>query len=523
MESQYVVSINEIEKFVKIEAGEGSNSHDGPATIREERIKMLMEAEAEINNREERIKMLMEAEAQMKAVEKAKIQNVIFLLRDHKNFVKYFEPRVASLGPIHHGNSKYQLGEKYKLLLASKFIRYCSGNNKINLYDPINCLYEKIKKEIKDLRECFEEKVTTKYDDESLAWILFVDGCAILQYIFCAANDKFKEFNIKNDSVAFAQQDLFLLENQVPYCLLKLLMSSSGKEDELRKSIEGFIRNVTYQKTKPQQNVKKGESSHDLQPKPIETEPTHLLDLLRTKLLDPPQSSGKTRRCSWTRLLGDCRKFFGKMCREKQEEDPDWRSYRNVQELKAAGIQLKRSKNSYLRNVSFSRRFGFYPGFLWLPPITVDDSTGSKFMNLIAYEMCLDFKNDFGIISYISFLLDSLIDEPNDVKYMRKARVLHHFLGSDQQVVELFHEIGTNLVPNPESYKDVNFQIQDYYKNHMMIWTAEVFNKSFSNPMSIVTFLGTVVFALALTSIQTWYAVFPSPGPCDDVCKLKLE
>ncbi|KAE8098680.1 hypothetical protein FH972_016724 [Carpinus fangiana] len=418
----------------------------------------------------------------------AKIQKVIFLLRDHNHFVKYFEPRVASIGPIHHGNTKYELGEKYKLRLAYQFVQGLSLNNGDNLDNDINHLYKKINKAIKKLRECFEEEVTKKYDDETLTWMLFVDGCAILQYIFCAANyDKFEELNIKNDSVAFAQQDLFLLENQVPYCLLKLLMRFSGKEDELKKSIEIFIRNVSSQQM---ELIEK-------------REPIHLLDLLRTTLLGPADTSSRK-----------------KLTCPRSEDDPDWQSYRNVQELKSAGIQLKRSKCRSLRNVSFTRRFNFYPGYLWLPPITVDDSTGPKFMNLIAYEMCLDFKNDFGISSYISFL-DSLIDEAKDVKDLRQAHVLHNFLGSDQEVAELFNAIGTDLVPNAEAYMDVKFQIQGYYDNNWMTWMAQFFHDHFSSPWTIFAFLG-VLLGLALTATQTWYAVDSPPSPCDDFCKLKL-
>ena len=63
-------------------------------------------------------------------------------------------------------------------------------------------------------------------------------------------------------------------------------------------------------------------------------------------------------------------------------------------------------------------------GFLRLPPIIVDDSTRPKFFNLIACEMCPDFNNDYGVFSYISFL-DSLIDEANDVKELRKAGILY--------------------------------------------------------------------------------------------------
>ena len=46
--------------------------------------------------------------------------------------------------------------------------------------EKIKDLYNKIEENIKELRECFEEEVTKKYDDEALAWLLFVDGCAIL-------------------------------------------------------------------------------------------------------------------------------------------------------------------------------------------------------------------------------------------------------------------------------------------------------------------------------------------------------
>jgi len=54
---------------------------------------------------------------------------------------------VASLGPIHHGNPKYQLGEKYKLRLARKFVQGCEKS--------INLLYEEVEKKIKNMRECY--------------------------------------------------------------------------------------------------------------------------------------------------------------------------------------------------------------------------------------------------------------------------------------------------------------------------------------------------------------------------------
>ena len=46
---------------------------------------------------------LREAEENAKNQSTPKIQKVIFLLRDNNDFNKYYEPKVVSLGPIHHG------------------------------------------------------------------------------------------------------------------------------------------------------------------------------------------------------------------------------------------------------------------------------------------------------------------------------------------------------------------------------------------------------------------------------------
>ena len=92
----------------------------------------------------------------------------VVLLRDHKNFKKYCELRVVSLGPIHYDDKKYQVTEEYKLTLADNFIEKSKKT--------VKELYDMIKKKIEQLRECFDAEVTEKYGDEDLAWMLFVDG-----------------------------------------------------------------------------------------------------------------------------------------------------------------------------------------------------------------------------------------------------------------------------------------------------------------------------------------------------------
>jgi hypothetical protein len=193
------------------------------------------------------------------------------------------------------------------------------------------------------------------------------------------------------------------------------------------------------------------------------------------------------------------------ICKKNQSSIKDAHLFRNVQELKAVGIHLKRNNSSCLGQISFTKKWNFYPGILRLPPITVDDSTGPKFFNLIAYEMCPDFENDFGVTSYIAFL-DSLIDEAKDVMDLRKAGILRNNLGSDEEVAQLFNGICTDLVPNTEIYKDVRSNIQDYYNKKWKTWISEGLHTHFNSPWTVMAFLA-ALFAILATGVQTVYSV----------------
>ena len=403
----------------------------------------------------------------------------VLMLRDHKHYRKYCEPRVVSLGPIHHGNPKYQLTEEYKLMLADKFIGKTGRT--------VEELYGIIEDKIKELRECYDEKVTRKYSDEDLAWMLFVDGCATLQFIDLSVKGTVEDFKIKNDQVAFVQQDLFLLENQLPYQLLDYLMKkikeeNSKMEENLRKSIQTFI--------DKQSMLAGGTESPNAQKAPYDENAIHLLDLLRKRLLGLDGEK-------------DTQKMLGQKCAEIDEGE--WQSFRNVQELREVRINLKHNKSRSLREIKFNKKCYFCEGILWLPKITVDDSTGPKFFNLIAYEMCPDFANDFGVTSYISFL-DSLIDEQKDVIDLRNAGILRNLLGSDQEVADVFNEIGTDLVPNLDIYRDVRVQIQKYYKMQKKIKISPVIHTHFSSPWTFIAFFA-ASSALGLSVVQTVYSI----------------
>ncbi|PPS04695.1 hypothetical protein GOBAR_AA15969 [Gossypium barbadense] len=341
------------------------------------------------------------------------IQRVPSTLGRHKDFRKYFKPKVISIGPLHHDDPTLHGSEKLKLKLAAHFVKNIGVNKET--------LYNNMKTEIGGLKKCYDPKELEKYsnDDEKLAWMFFVDGSAILQAIYMRY-------------------------------VLELLTSWGENGEKFMKAIKRFI----------DDNV--------ITPAEMKEPQSHQQDSNQTR----------TRR-------------------------HHSHTFRNVKELKNAGIWLRASETSCLTDISFNRIF--FVGKLWLPPITVDDSTGPKFMNLIAHEMCPDFMNDFTVTSYICFL-DSLIDEAEDVKDLRDAGILYNGLGSDEEVAKLFNKMNTDLVPSPTIYNGVKRQIHNHCKNMWINYAAQAYHTHFRSPWTFLAFVGAIA-ALLLSALQTYYTI----------------
>ncbi|KAG6660056.1 UPF0481 protein At3g47200-like [Carya illinoinensis] len=499
---EHVISVEELLSRKASLSGETSRDRD-ISCLQRRVVEVIEHGEEACELKKKRFEKLSQAGDHPNGGQKAtpKIQKVPLLLQDHNHFDKYFKPRIVALGPIHHDTPKYQPAEEYKLRMTNCFVKE-SGKDAVSLYNVVE-------NNIKQLRQCFDEKVTEKYSDQDLAWMLFVDGCAILQSIHCAVSNTCKDWKMKYDLMAFGTQDLFLLENQLPYKLLEDLMNSSTKKDELEKCINEFI---NMQASTPKAGTKEtrmplrwpgflgkrkshgpdaGEQNKmddKIKSKAVlvdeegttERDPNHLLDLLRTRII-----GAKPKRST----SGDKKGTL--------------RSCRNVEELRAAGIQVKSWEGAdSLIEIRFNKFL--YAGHLWLSPIMVDDSMGPKFLNLIAYEMCPDFYNDFEITSYISFL-DSLIDNTNDVMELRIAGILQNHLGSDKEVARLFNEIGTDLVPDADAYATVDADIQSHYDTPWKTWIAQGIHDHFRSPWTVLAFSAAII-ALGLTFIQTWFA-----------------
>ncbi|TYI58578.1 hypothetical protein E1A91_D11G369400v1 [Gossypium mustelinum] len=374
------------------------------------------------------------------------IRKVPSALRRNEDFKKYFMPRVISIGPLHHDDPTLIESKELKLKLAAHFV------NKVGVDGE--SLYSNIKKEMDGLRKCYDPQ----------AWMFFVDGCAILQAIYM----RYDTYDDDDD------------------------MTQNGKK--FMKAIKRFIDDTV---------INPGEErfwcSEWWWEQQKEGERIHLLHLLRERLLVKeekpwwwrllPVEEGKPR---WWRFIES------RFINEARSKRYHSRTIGTVKELKKAGITLQASETSCLTDISFNHFFFF--GKLRLPPIIVDDST----INLIAYEMCPDFHNDFTVTSYMCFL-DLLIDEAEDVKDLRDAGILYNRLGSDEEVAKLFNKMNTDLVPSPIIYSGVKEKIHNHCKNMWINHAAECYLTYFRSPWTFLAVLGSIA-SLTLTALQTYYA-----------------
>lgn len=180
--------------------------------------------------------------------------------------------------------------------------------------------------------------------------------------------------------------------------------------------------------------------------------------------------------------------------------------------LKEVGFILAASKSWQLRSIHF--KSGMVYITLFIPRITVDGLLRSRILNLVAFEMRLDARSDYGVISYV-WLMNMLIDVPEDVKELRSKKILVNMLGSNKQVAELFNELAKDLLSDFNAYRwkwvgdgirlhcDKKFRVVNF---RMLQSTVSKLHTYFDNPL-----MGpfAAVFLLTFTAVQTYFVVWP--------------
>ncbi|KAB5519384.1 hypothetical protein DKX38_023703 [Salix brachista] len=390
-------------------------------------------------------------------------------------------PKVVSIGPYHYWGLDGTFGEveTLKVPMARQFI-LDSGKD-------IELIYSELQKVIQIAREFYDEDSITRFDDEQFTRMMFLDGCFILQFIYCVTHN-YKNLEMSDRQVAGVKWDLLLLENQVPFPVLQSLM-------RLRLIV----------------TVKKRQASasgYNWQLKSAQ-QPAHLLELLHSLFI----CSHKSKVKSSPRRYGHCLSYLVPCCKKIIPAKPEpvvaresrgHYLYYSAKELKKVGIHFMPSQTSGLMDVKFKSSF-FY-GTVRLPTLTIDVLTMPLLLNLVAYETSAAL-DQLPVTSYICFM-DSLIDDADDVKELRSKGIIVNFLGTDQQVADLFNNMGSSLEPDTSVYNDVKREINKQYESTLKKWVAEWQQTYFHSPWAFLAFAAAAV-GLALTATQAYYTIHP--------------
>ncbi|KAI3448830.1 hypothetical protein Pfo_005495 [Paulownia fortunei] len=352
-------------------------------------------------------------------------------------------------------------------------------------------------------------------------------------------------------------RDLFLLENQIPIWIVKLLIKLRYEKDDGEKLLNRYL-NMTlfgeYRKKRSSPHQNREEPLHLLEAfrrlvvsDCVKLEKTYLSFIRRwfccfrfkeetgadpeigvnqTTGADPEigvtdpeiganqttgahQATDQSSRLS--KLLSCVHKIRAcvRLAKESYEDDAKRdikkyvHSFRSATDLKAKGIHFKPSSTQSLMDVKFKSKFIYAQ--LELPTWGVSIYTKVFFLNMIAYELSPNNPNMGEVTSYIN-LMKSLIESPADVKELREKKILYNMLGSDEEVLNVYKDINTYGANNPHIFQDVKDKIQAHYNSKTKTWIAELIHTHFRTPWTLITLLAAMVL-LALTAVQVHYAI----------------
>lgn len=407
-----------------------------------------------------------------------RIETVPLILRSDKRNEGCYDPRVVSVGPYHHGKQNLQKAENLKPRLAQRFVSHS--------HNHMEEFRHKVWEKIDDARSSYVDGSTDKFSDEEFTEMMLLDACLVLAYI------EHDQRTLDEIVTCLGMQALsdsgidifFLLENQLPFLVLEIVMSLKFQGNEWMDVLDTFCDMLSFGVEEYNNNAKASEI--------CKKQPLHLIEYfwLRERAFNENtlKSRSSTARISAKQSIN---KF---MC-----------SY-SVSGLKRMGIYVRPTGIRSRKGVEFTSFFFF--GVLKLPPLFFTPGWIVRRSNQVAYELGLNDRDNQPTIAYLNFM-KLLINRPDDVKELCSKAILFTTFSSDEEVVEKFNGIITAPEKDFSIYDEVEEKIQMfYYHNKWKSWTAELQHNHFSSPWKFIGFLAATSL-LFMTFLQTYFTMYP--------------
>jgi Plant protein of unknown function len=466
-----------------------------------------------------------------------------------KNNENYYEPRMVSIGPYHREKEHLRAMEEHKWRYLNEFTKKNDG------------ILLRCTKEMKNLEEksraCYFENVHLK--SNQFFEMMLLDSLFIIQlFMKWRYNKKDAPLHIGWAS-PLLMNDLLMLENQIPFFVLTkmyeiytsidvhppdadntqdnnwpsfitlvedtlhswLLIYERNEEEGMPKDLEVSLpKNIFHQFY----NLlilgqKDAQNSDDISPpaRPLNEEerssntdvyqPNHLLDIFYHLFVGAqnkrrPQGTIKSKELSSethagkSLLVQKChhRKFCGPKKFSKLRRSP--RVMPSAIELEEFGVTLrKKEKFKSFLDISFKG------GILEVPCFTIEESSRSRILNLIAFEQCNDVNVDpidKPLASYAAFLA-CLMNISEDVIAIERAGIIENNLANSEEGAMFFRQIRecAHIEVDNHYLKEVFVQVNDHCHAFWPKHKARLRRDYFSSPWTIFS-LGAALLVLSI-------------------------
>ncbi|XP_021737830.1 UPF0481 protein At3g47200-like [Chenopodium quinoa] len=190
--------------------------------------------------------------------------------------------------------------------------------------------------------------------------------------------------------------------------------------------------------------------------------------------------------------------LYNRLRKRHLKTKADYNSFRHLRytakQLNDAGVTFVAGETDNPLDVTFVN------GILRISKLNIYDETESHLRNLVYFEQCHYLKDTY-FIDYI-FFLDQLIDTVEDVEVLVKNKIICNDLGSDDDVVKLFNNIGKNVIVSWKNYYDVSDDLNRYASTRRHKWMAILRSKYFNHPWTILSVIAAIIL-FVLTLLQT--------------------
>lgn len=429
-----------------------------------------------------------------------------------------YKPRTISLGRIHFGKSRVKNYEEKKKQLRQDRFPYRDRHFK-ELVDSMKGNLSRIRQWY-PISDSFQEP-------KKFAWMMAQDGIFLLQFLREISPISKDEISVnlanirgltdpegfrnlkKNVNRKIQEQlhaltnqevheDILKLQNQIPLFVLKMIIRWEENTYE------------AVRQTMPQQEES-------------EEKKTMLQDIMLQARRGTNQNLEIILRRAWHNLSPfdvkeeslmlheDTAHILGYVYENILGEGTDHTQYNGEGNQKktlptAVDLDNKGVKFAVYSGPLNKIRFDRNTWTFHLPRIEIAERTDAVMRNLVAFELFGCEVPTKPIKCYVE-LMDQLINKAEDVEVLKNRGIIHHHLGSDQEVADIWNKMREGHGQTGK-YGPIDIAIDEVIKfnGSYKIWFSEGVKKFFSKPWLVVSFIAG--FIVVITAIlQTIFSL----------------